>query len=85
MAWTHNFTRPNQTQERKHGRNERNTTPNQHQNPKSFLRAIQYFVNFTPNLSGISKGISKDMRQFLKKGTKWALTEERISDFNKKQ
>ena len=46
---------------------------------KSFLGAIQYFAKFIPNLSEKTD----NMRQLLKKGTKWEWTTERNSDFNK--
>ena len=46
---------------------------------KSFLGAIQYFAKFIPNLSEKTD----NMRQLLKKGTKWNWTDERITDFNK--
>ena len=46
---------------------------------KSFLRAIQYFAKFIPNLSEKTD----NMRQLLKKGTKWEWTIDRNSDFNK--
>ena len=44
---------------------------------KSFLGAIQYFAKFIPNLSEKTD----NMRQLLKKGTKWEWTEERNTDF----
>ena len=46
---------------------------------KSFLGAIQYFAKFIPNLSEKTD----NMRQLLKKNTKWEWTEERNTDFNK--
>ena len=46
---------------------------------KSFLGAIQYFSKFIPNLSEKTD----NMRQLLKKGTKWESTTDRNSDFNK--
>ena len=46
---------------------------------KSFLGAIQYFAKFIPNLSEKTD----NMRQLLKKGTKWEWTTDRNSDFNK--
>ena len=46
---------------------------------KSFLGAIQYFAKFIPNLSEKTD----NMRQLLKKGTKWERTTDRNSDFNK--
>ena len=46
---------------------------------KSFLGAIQYFAKFIPNLSEETD----NMRQLLKKGTKWEWTTDRNSDFNK--
>ena len=45
---------------------------------KSFSGAIQYFAKFIPNLSEKTD----NMRQLLKKGTKWERTEERNTDFN---
>ena len=45
---------------------------------KSFSGAIQYFAKFIPNLSEKTD----NMRQLLKKGTKWEWTEERNTDFN---
>ena len=45
----------------------------------SFLGAIQYFAKFIPNLSEKTD----NMRQLLKKGTKWEWTIDRNSDFNK--
>ena len=44
---------------------------------KSFLGAIQYFAKFIPNLSEKTD----NMRQLLKKNTKWEWTEERNTDF----
>ena len=46
---------------------------------KSFLGAIQYFANFMSNLSEKTD----NMRQLLKKRTKWEWTTDRNSDFNK--
>ena len=46
---------------------------------KSFLGAIQYFAKFIPNLS---EKKNDNMRQLLKKNTKWEWTEERNTDFN---
>ena len=46
---------------------------------KSFLGAIQYFAKFIRNLSEKTD----NMRQLLKKNTKWEWTEERNTDFNK--
>ena len=46
---------------------------------KSFLGAIQYFAKFIPNLSEKTD----NMRQLLKKGTKWEWTTDPNSDFNK--
>ena len=46
---------------------------------KSYLGAIQYFAKFIPNLSEKTD----NMRQLLKKNTKWEWTEERNTDFNK--
>ena len=46
---------------------------------KSFLGAIQYFAKFIPTLSEKTD----NMRQLLKKGTKWEWTTDRYSDFNK--
>ena len=46
---------------------------------KSFLGAIQYFAKFIPNLSEKTD----NMKQFLKKNTKWEWAEERNTDFNK--
>ena len=45
---------------------------------KSFLGAIQYFAKFIPNLSEKTN----NMRQLLKKGTKWEWTKERNTDFD---
>ena len=45
---------------------------------KSFSGAIQYFAKFIPKLSEKTD----NMRQLLKKGTKWEWTEERNTDFN---
>ena len=46
---------------------------------KSFLGAIQYFAKFIPNLSEKTD----NMRQLLKKETKWEWTTDRNSDYNK--
>ena len=46
---------------------------------KSILGAIQYFAEFIPNISEKTD----NMRQLLKKGTKWDWTTDRNADFNK--
>ena len=46
---------------------------------KSFLGAIQFFAKFIPNLPETTD----NMRQLLKKGTKWDWTTDRNTDFNK--
>ena len=46
---------------------------------KSFLGAIQYFARFISNVSEETD----NMRQLLKKWTKWEWSTDRISDFNK--
>ena len=46
LAWTRKVTGRNQTKRRKNRRNKQTRTPNQHQNPKIFSGAIQYFAKF---------------------------------------
>ena len=79
MARTYNITRRYQTKQRKNGRNQEIETPTNTKTLKSFLGAIQYFAKFIPNLSEKTD----NMRQLLKKGTKWDRTTDRKADFNK--
>ena len=53
--------------------------PQKQKTLKSFLGAIQYFAKFIPNVSGNTD----NMRQLLKKGTKWDWTTDKNADFNK--
>ena len=77
MTGTHHLTRWNQTKRRKTDAiNEVNPATNT-KTLKSFLGAMQNFAKFIPDLSEKTE----NMRQLLKKETKWEWTEERNTDF----
>ena len=79
MARTYDITRRNQTNKEKTDAINKLEPPTNAKALKSFLGDIQYFAKFIPNLSEKTD----NMRQLLKKGTKWEWTTDRNSDFNK--
>ena len=81
MAWSHNITRWHQTKRRKNRRNKKIRTPINTKTLKSFLGAIRYVAKFLPNLSEKTG----NLRQLLKKRTKWNCTTNRNSDFSKRK
>ena len=78
LAGTHHRSRWNKAEQRKTEAINKLNPPTNTKTLKSFLGAIQYFAKFIPNLSEKTD----NLRQLLKKGTKWEWTEERNTDFN---
>ena len=72
MARTHNLTRRITPNKEKTDAINKLEHPTNTKTLTSFLGAIQYFAKFKPNLSEKTD----NMRQLLKKGTKWDWTDE---------
>ena len=79
MARTHNLTRRNQTQQRKTDAINELEHPTNTKTLESFLGVIQYFAKFIPKISEKTDNV----KQLLKKGTKWNWTNKRDTEFNK--
>ena len=79
MAGTYYCPGRNKTEQRKDGSHKQTKPTNQHKNTRILFGGDPIFCKIHPNLSEKTD----NMRQLLKKNTKWEWTEERNTDFNK--
>ena len=79
MARTYDIIRRNQTKQRKDRCDKQTRTTNKRQSTKLFPRSYTVFCEIHTEFIRENR----QMRQLLKKGTKWEWTTDRNSDFNK--